>query len=34
MKNMNKEAASRLGNTIFEQSSSKMVAKIEKGVIA
>ena len=32
MKDVNKEAASRLGNTIFEQDGSKMVANKQKGV--
>jgi len=34
MKDVNKEAASRLGDTIFEQDGSKMVANKQKGVIA
>ena len=32
MKDVNKEAASRLGDAIFEQDGSKMVANKQKGV--
>jgi len=34
MKDVNKEAASRLGNAIFEQDGSKMVAETKKEVTA